>query len=1219
MAIIPNTTPVTAPIAPLDSNDTYPVTSAMYLQGGFESVENIAARDAIPAARRTGKLVRVKDKGDGTVGYFTYGGGWQPEAFAEDKNTGTVAFSKGFGVIADNNTGAQISGNRFVMIMPLNGGAFGMVPITKAMGYKGELFGYIRSNVADGTTGFVELVTTIQTGITASVADGDAYIGFDSVGADAEVVIGTKGTFSDQFGKCGIFGATNDIGEFYVSFNAFKVQAERLLQANLSAGIDYHDSLPAVISKEALFVYLIGDLATTSGTVQQDLPPLDEVQHGTQIVIENQSASVNAKIQLVCSGTDRIDGARTYDVSGGNHRIILIATHNSWMKLFDSSIHSGGDLASQVSTNTAGIAANRNIIRTINDNAALLPMYVFKDRGIPTLPDTTVQKYKAYYIHIIVLPDNNQVIQIPVGTPDNTIFSIENNDRSREVSLRPPTGETIDGNVGLFTCGSATLCFFVKDGDNWQIAYGGIFPSTLASLRSTVQALISDQIHTMDEIETGLLAKGFIKGITVTDGITNAQNIQTVDLQGIEVVSKDTPGTAVIRSTVEVNSDAGTGGTANKLYLEAPLEGYIDPNAPADSPQVKMFIKHGYYERKHAPSYLAYLKDSTTILGKASEGSYHKGIVAFEDVRKGAGPYIVVDRKNKAYGIQEWDEKDPNITGGDYFFIAFYASFDGVAPDDGFIRMGMINKNAAPTDVNEGYLIDATGKPLVAQTHYKQGDTLEPLLVSGIVNAKGLKEFQCYVADNFTNDYISLQDLTAGGTGLVIQAFGTDDKLGDSLIQFEEDLGLDFKWTSHYMGVDRMTLDWILRHPMPVQIGDAGTGQTMNDGFHFYNLTRMKMGIRDSALIFEDDGTDKCDFNFGKIFSAEETLMMRGKQERVTITAIEDDLNTYYVGLVKWIGTPNKYPKEIFKARANSVPAYEPGWSLVDEDTVVGGRTTVKTFVIPNDANNYAYIIYPNEGQIPMSLKITEFKADVLEPFTGFVELQTELDGEKHLVTDEGFKRFVQDNQSFASLRYTLNDSTDGYPMPCGIPKSGKANVQLDNTVNQVVGSGASGGEGAIQALNAGNITLKTKLRVSSEQATTATTEVRFWWALVSPDGATYTKLPDSETIFNVKGGTKNAEFPMRTFTYAAAQGDRFALRATTDKADGAFIESTSPKLPMVQVDVTFDELTETAIRLNLLEQRADEVEFIKDGVPVTNYRMRVDVNTGSFVIEEVK
>lgn len=61
---IPGTVPLTAQIAPTDPADVFPSHDDLFGKGGYRSVANAAARDAIPAERRReGMLVRTLDDG----------------------------------------------------------------------------------------------------------------------------------------------------------------------------------------------------------------------------------------------------------------------------------------------------------------------------------------------------------------------------------------------------------------------------------------------------------------------------------------------------------------------------------------------------------------------------------------------------------------------------------------------------------------------------------------------------------------------------------------------------------------------------------------------------------------------------------------------------------------------------------------------------------------------------------------------------------------------------------------------------------------------------------------------------------------------------------------------------------------------------------------------------------------------------------------------------
>lgn len=58
-ATITGTLPITAPVAPSDTADTYPSHLALYGKGGWRTVADVASRDAIPAARREEGMIVV--------------------------------------------------------------------------------------------------------------------------------------------------------------------------------------------------------------------------------------------------------------------------------------------------------------------------------------------------------------------------------------------------------------------------------------------------------------------------------------------------------------------------------------------------------------------------------------------------------------------------------------------------------------------------------------------------------------------------------------------------------------------------------------------------------------------------------------------------------------------------------------------------------------------------------------------------------------------------------------------------------------------------------------------------------------------------------------------------------------------------------------------------------------------------------------------------------
>lgn len=992
---------------------------------------------------------------------------------------------------------------------------------------------------------------------------------------------------------------------------------------------------------------------------------------------------------------------------------------------------------------TAKVTANEQEIGRLKTDISTssLPVFAWRGRGIPTIP---TDKHRAFYIHSIVLPDALQVLNIPSGMPEGAVFSYENNDRSKRATIVPPAGETINGGAITYAADQDTLSFFVKTGTDWVEAFGGVFPNTMASLRSTIQALLPNSLHTVDEIAAQLKdrlhtfksiqdefhdklftrAEGLPTGAEIVkalensvplakigvnniDGLTAASYVETSQAVNIDPIGKTYlaykyTGTGAVTQTMPnlvnsrdqlryivhndksdgsvitllpansgekvdgttsydldadttaifvamkgannwyletlfdhsggavaptgINIDDGTsdvadirrvnikgmklsevpnaGGMganeaeitagvnihmkapnqqygsalANEIVVMPPLSTFVDPDQTG-AEAVVLEIEHDAFEPMHKPSYLAYLAEDEEIVGKIMQGyentagSHHDGAIWFDDIICPAGAYIETRKADKSYGIQEADELDPNVTGGTDYLIAARVHMKGTAPSDGFARVYLYNKSLNPFNP-KGYLLDKNGQPMAVERHYKTGQELGVLDVIGVVNAKGLQEFSVHVVDSFTNDVVILTDRTEGASGLMIQAISSEEKTGHGLLQFESDTNQNIEFSSHYLGVDRMNLNWInARAEAPVSY-TAGTNFVSINGWRLINPNGIKVGVVDGHTHIQDDGVHIAEFNYGKVFSAEETVMLRGKDIEVTATLVDKD-NGFNVALIKWTGKPDEYTPEIFTVRdGGGSPEFQTNWAQADslfisEDVVSGDHTLTKVMVVPADANNYAIVIYPVVAQEPITLKLKQLKVDVSPAFTGYALKAPELLNELHLVLGDEHKQFIQNTQGYASLRYTINQNAQGMPMPVGIPQKGAADITLDDTVNQVPGSAAKGGEGAIKFGDDGRARIVTQLRLWNEQSTD--NDVKFWWAEVGP-GNQMTKLADSEFTFTVPANSKDTLHSFG-YTHDFELGDRIALRASATKADGAFLQCVDDSRPMVDVTIDFKEL----------------------------------------------
>lgn len=674
--------------------------------------------------------------------------------------------------------------------------------------------------------------------------------------------------------------------------------------------------------------------------------------------------------------------------------------------------------------------------------------------------------------------------------------------------------------------------------------------------------------------------------ITLDDGTSNVAGISSLDLKGMMLTKLPTSpggsaGVAEVTAGMDVtNYGVGGGsGLTTKISTMPPLNVYSDPDTVTNN-DLRLEIKPGAFESMASPSFLAYLQETEEVTGKldihGQPTGHSQGAVWFDDIVVPSGPYIVTDRTNKAYGLQEADELDPNVTGGMNYLVCFRMAFKGKAPNDGFVRIFLKEKQVG-TQGSFDYLEDANGHPMAVERYYKAGEELGHLDVIGVVNAKGIKEFQCMAEDSFEDDMLNIEDRENGASGLMIQALKSDDKTGRALLQYMHDTGQDIMFNSHWLGVERMSIKWMTGFTQPIVDLTAGSGSTMADGMSFYPVNDMKVGIQNGHMMFQDNGTDIPDFHFGKVFRADETQMLRGRV--VTVKATITDKNAgWNIGLFKWAGKPDEFTDHIFSSRLNTAIQLDTDWSLEDslfisEDAISGDHTVTKDFTVPADANNYAVAIYPVEASSPMNLKLKEFELDVKDPFLGFDIHAPVLDSEKHLVFSDEHKQFTQDRQGYAGLRYTIdNDDINGHPMPIGEDKGGNADIELDTTasVAMISGSSARGGEGCLKFNADGNVRIVSNVYLWNEQGTDST--VKFWWAKVSPDGNTVTKLPDSMFTATVKAGAKGTRYAFG-YDHDFEDGDRICLRASSDKSDGAFIEATTSVPYSVSNYLEFKEL----------------------------------------------
>ena len=605
---------------------------------------------------------------------------------------------------------------------------------------------------------------------------------------------------------------------------------------------------------------------------------------------------------------------------------------------------------------------------------------------------------------------------------------------------------------------------------------------------------------------------------------------------------------------------------ANTLSVTYPLQIFDNPNAELDA---ELSLARGSVELGHAPAHLAYAHSEISIVGKEGLSGHHDGAIWFTDSVYPSNAFMSVDKSAKTISIQEADTLDPNVTGGTDYLVAYRIHMQGNAPDDGKVRIYLWDT------VKNTYLKDVNGDPMGSQRLYKRGEELGYISVIGVVNAKGATTFTTHVMDDFVDDQLIISSRTEGASGILVQALTSDEKTSPALLQFEQDSNQEINFDSKYYGPNIISLDWMLQEDAPEFTAPAGNIKGLNDGSMLYAIGQTKLSIANKTLSLVT-----ADFNLGKFINPDDTHLLKGKTIKAYATIANPD-GDLVMAMFKWTGNPGEATTKIYNTRNQAggiIP--DTGWQQVEEDVIVANalgdfKEYSHNFTVPDDAVELAIILYPSLGLTTDVIHIKGFNADILNPFMGYIVKAPELYTEQHLKYDPQYAKLVQDRQGYASLRYTLNNTpASGVPMPVGMIKAGKANIVIDDTVNVVVGSAARGGEGAIKFGDEGRIVVKSELYIYPGESLLKGNKAtaRFWYASVSDDGQTFTKIDDSETSFLLTGGDLPSKCKMKTFGMDVKTNDRIVLLSLTDATDDAYIISNFTST-MLTTEINFNEI----------------------------------------------
>lgn len=647
----------------------------------------------------------------------------------------------------------------------------------------------------------------------------------------------------------------------------------------------------------------------------------------------------------------------TYDDNFNNAKRWCEANNATFNELIDRRVERDGVLyryfeikENPAPTDTEITATRERLYASVSD-----PLFASYQQGVGTLQDYIDAKAQIGF-------DNKKSTQTGM-TLDDFKHKV-----SREYELFKQSGKVIKNTTYDYKESSGTSDLVVSDADISLIR-----PTT--GVNVILPAITKTQIVKIDNVSGDTVSISSINSEFI-EGVNSPYTLQSKDvIEFIADVSKKSWDVYTapleiedgINIEVEVNPSADRNNATNIKFGKG-FTGYTDP----DKNGVILEVQDN---DNRPPSLYASLAVAEEVMGRGSS-AIHRGVIWFDNVISAIRTNVMDLRKaEKSYGIQEYDNKDPNVTGGQPYLVIFRPSFKGKAPANGFIQVALFDKaTGLPA-------LDIDGKPLSVYKTYNQGDKLGNLRVSGVIKATALQYLQAKIIDNFPKtETLMLNDYTDGNSCLVIVAL-TGDSVSDALMKYELDTGENLLISKHYLG-EIYNAAYLLHTDIAKSVGEAEQGETDADGSHFYNKYKMSLEVSGGKLIFSSTDAGLCFFNWGFIVPAEITKLMRGKSVTLECSTRTPNCAVNYQ-MVKWTGTPDAYTTKIIADIVNDADVFETNWESVDKEFVAESQTKVATskqFVVPNDANNIAFIVSPAEAQNPVLIEIDKFVISMDNP-----------------------------------------------------------------------------------------------------------------------------------------------------------------------------------------------------------------------------------------------
>lgn len=628
-------------------------------------------------------------------------------------------------------------------------------------------------------------------------------------------------------------------------------------------------------------------------------------------------------------------------------------------------------------------------------------------------------------------------------------------------------------------------------------------------------------------------------------------------------------------TNLTVSQDWGTSAESTKvtgIQTMYPIE--VNQNQIGDTPlegNAMLSIDPRAYEAQHGNACLVKLDMVTTIAGQ------HPHAVYMSEEVVPTGEYFNLNAQGRGIDVQDSTGGDTAETGGQMTEVLVKVSFLDVAPEDGIVNVWLEYKD--PSDIiAKKILLDVNGNPLAVGRHCNAGSPVGEFIIAGAFMAKATQPLKVMVETEFdVNSKITLDPVN---TMICLNQFSNGYETSVARIEFLRRAGLQITPAIQKFNSKMLALSNELRgvNQILTIISPGEGGDTLNE-FGVQNLTPVGVKIENDILTVKDNGS-MADFYVDTLIDNTHTRMLRGKDISSAITIANPD-GAFEYEAYKWTGKPDHITK-VYSSRNNGTIVINDGWTVIKGVFIAeqaGGNAYghALSFTVPEDANNILILVRPQMEQSSSTLALQEFDWGTTTDFTGYVEIERYKSHEQHLRFDETYAEYLLNSEGYQSLRYTINNTPPtGNPMPVGKLGKGKAPVTIDHTVNQVSGSQVPQFDGAIKFSKDGEASISKSYNVWNEQGTDNT--VTFWDVLIDVDG-NETKIPESEKTFTIpkNTGAPGVVYSIPAYAIDVEAGQRIGGRATSNKPDGAYVQTQNVSEFLVQTVVDFKELVATS------------------------------------------